>query len=90
MNKAELVAKISETTNVPKKDAEAAVNAFMGAVKDSLKAGEPVQLIGFGTFGVKVRNAREARNPRTGEKIKIKKTTVPTFKPGKGLKEALN
>jgi DNA-binding protein HU-beta len=90
MNKNELVSKLAETAEVTKKDAEAVLNAFIGAVKESLQANEPVQLIGFGTFSVKERAAREGRNPLNGKKIKIPKTNVPSFKAGKALKDALN
>lgn len=89
MNKGELVAKLAEQTGLTKKEADGSINAFIEIVKDSLKKGEAVQLVGFGAFVAKERKAREARNPRTGEKVKIAKTVVPAFKPGKALKEAL-
>lgn len=89
MNKGELVAKLAGKTGLSKKDAEASVNSFVEIVTAALKGGESVQLVGFGSFVAKERKAREARNPRTGEKVKIPKTVVPAFKPGKALKDAL-
>ena len=90
MNKAELIAAVAEKTGFIKKDAEAAVNATMGAIEDALKKDEKVQLIGFGTFEVKSRSARVGRNPQTGKEIKIAASNVPAFKAGKGLKQAVN
>ena len=87
MNKAQLVAAIADKAGLTKKDAETAINAVFGAIGDALAKGDSVQLIGFGTFGVKERAAREGRNPRTGETVKIKASKVPTFKAGKGLKD---
>ena len=89
MTKADLVAKIAEKAGLSKKDAEAALNAFMDAVKESLAAGEKVSLVGFGTFEVVQRAARKGRNPQTGEEITIPATKAPKFRPGKGLKEAV-
>lgn len=89
MNKNELVACIAEKTELSKKDAEKAVNAFAEAVKGAVAKGEKVQLLGFGTFEARKRAAREARNPRTGEKIKIKAAKVPAFKAGKAFKDAM-
>ena len=89
MNKNEMVARIAEKTELTKKDAEKAIAAFVDAVKETVAKGESVQLIGFGTFEARKRNAREARNPRTGEKIKIKATKVPAFKAGKAFKDAV-
>ena len=86
MNKGELIAKIAEA-GLSKKDSETALNATIAAIGDALAKGESVQLIGFGTFGVKERAAREGRNPRTGEVVKIKASKVPTFKAGKALKD---
>lgn len=86
MNKGELIAKIAEA-GLSKKDSEIALNAAIAAIGDALAKGETVQLIGFGTFGVKERAAREGRNPRTGEVVKIKASKVPTFKAGKALKD---
>ncbi len=91
MNKAELVAAVAAKTNFTKKDAEAAINAFLGTVQTALVKGEKVQLIGFGTFETKKRKAREGRNPRKpGETIKIPASKAPTFKAGKALKDAVN
>ena len=90
MNKAELIASIAEKSNLTKKDAEAALNAFMGSVEESLAAGNKVQLVGFGTFEVRERKAREGRNPRTKETITIPASTVPVFKAGKEFKDRVN
>lgn len=86
MNKGELINAVV-ANGLTKKDAETAVNAVFGAIEDALAKGDSVQLIGFGTFGVKERAAREGRNPRTGETVKIAAAKVPTFKAGKGLKD---
>ncbi len=86
MNKSELVSAVA-ANGLSKKDAEIAVNAVFGAISDALAKGDAVQLIGFGTFSVKERAAREGRNPRTGETVKIAASKVPTFKAGKGLKD---
>ena len=90
MNKTELVAAVQEATQLKKKDAEAAVVAFVDTVKEALKKGEKVQLIGFGTFESKKRPARVARNPRTGEEIKVKASKAPVFKASKALKDEMN
>ena len=89
MSKAELVAKIAETADLSKKDPEKALNATLDAIVDALKAGDKVQLIGFGTFEVSERAAREGVNPATGAKIKIAATKVPKFKAGSKFKEAI-
>jgi DNA-binding protein HU-beta len=86
MNKGELIAKIAEA-GLSKKDSETALNAAIAAIGDALAKGETVQLIGFGTFSVKERAAREGRNPRTGEVVKIKAAKAPAFKAGKALKD---
>ena len=86
MNKGELINAVA-ANGLTKKDAETAVNAVFGAIEDALAKGDSVQLIGFGTFGVKERAAHEGRNPRTGETVKIATAKVPTFKAGKGLKD---
>ena len=86
MNKGELINAVA-ANGLTKKDAETAINAVFGAIEDALAKGEAVQLIGFGTFGVKERAAREGRNPRTGEVVKIAASKVPTFKAGKALKD---
>ena len=90
MNKSELVAAVQEATQLKKKDAEAAVVAFVDTIKKALKKGEKVQLIGFGTFESKKRPARVARNPRTGEEIKVKASNAPVFKASKALKDEMN
>lgn len=89
MNKTELIAAVAETAKLSKKDAEAAVSATLDAIIDSLKKGEKVQVVGFGSFEPKTRAARTGRNPSTGKEIKIAATTVPTFKAGKAFKDAL-
>ncbi|MDQ1329004.1 MAG: DNA-binding protein HU-beta [Candidatus Poribacteria bacterium] len=88
MVKADLIAKVAEI-GITKKQAGEVVDAFVDAIKDALAKGDKVSLIGFGTFSVKERAAREGRNPRTGKKIKIAKKKVPTFKPGKELKDSV-
>ena len=90
MNKTELVAAMAEQTNLSKKDAEAALKAFIDVVSEELKKGEKVQLVGFGTFEVSERAAREGINPRTRETIKIAAAKTPKFKAGKQLKDSLN
>ena len=87
MNKAAMIARIAENTDLTKKQAEAALNAFTDAVVEALKAGDKVQLMGFGTFEVKERAARTGRKPSTGETIEIPATTIPVFKAGKALKD---
>lgn len=89
MNKNEFVAAIAEKSGLTKKDAEAALNAYIEVVTDALKAGDSVQLIGFGTFEVRERAARQGRNPHTGEAIEIAAAKAPAFKPGKALKDAI-
>jgi DNA-binding protein HU-beta len=90
MNKTELVAAIAEATGLSKKDAEKALNAFQDVVKKQLKKGNKVQLVGFGTFEVTKRAAREGRNPQTGATMKIAASKAPKFKAGKALKDAVN
>ena len=90
MNKTELVAAIAEKADLTKTDSEKAVKAFIEAVGDALKAGDKVQLVGFGTFEVSERPARTGHNPRTGKSIKIPASKAPKFKAGKALKDALN
>ncbi|MBE6604609.1 MAG: HU family DNA-binding protein [Ruminococcaceae bacterium] len=89
MNKAELIEAVAAKSELSKKDAEAAVNATVEAIKEALKAGDKVQLVGFGTFAVKARAARSARNPRTGEAIEVPAAKVPTFAAGKALKDSV-
>ena len=90
MNKTELVNVVAAEAAVSKKDAEAAVTATLNAIAEALKAGDKVQLIGFGTFDVKESAAREGRNPRTGETIKIAASKRPVFSAGSALKNAVN
>ena len=91
MNKAELIATVAEKTDSTKKEAELAVNAVISTIEEELKKGEKVQLIGFGTFEVRQRKARQGRNPRKpGEVIKIAASKAPVFKAGKALKDAVN
>lgn len=91
MNKAELVASIAEKSNLTKKDSEAALNGFIKSVEEALAGGDKVQLVGFGTFEVRERKAREGRNPRNPQEvIKIPASNAPVFKAGKALKEVVN
>ncbi|MBQ3544719.1 MAG: HU family DNA-binding protein [Lachnospiraceae bacterium] len=90
MNKTELVAAIAEKTELSKKDAEKALKAFTDVVAEELKAGNKIQLVGFGTFEVAERAAREGRNPATGETMKIAASKAPKFKAGKALKDEIN
>ena len=89
MNKSELIAAVAEKAGLSKKDADAAVAAVFGAMTDELKKGEKVQLIGFGTFEVRARAAKQGRNPKTGEAMTIAASKVPAFKAGKALKDAV-
>ena len=90
MNKQELVAAIAEKAELEKDDAKKALNAFIEVVGDEMKKGEKIQIIGFGTFEVSERAAREGRNPQTGETMEIKASRNPKFKAGKALKDSLN
>lgn len=90
MNKAELVAEIAKNTGLTKVDSDRVVEAFLNAIATTLKKGDDVRLVGFGTFSVSERKATEGRNPRTGETIKIAACKQPKFKAGKTLKDALN
>ena len=90
MNKTQLIDAVAANANITKKDAEKAVNAVTAAIADALKAGDKVQLVGFGTFEVKERAAREGRNPKTGEKITIAASKHPAFTAGKALKDSVN
>ena len=90
MNKTELVAAMADQTGLTKKDVEAVLKAFTDVVSGELKKGGKVQLVGFGTFEVSERAAREGRNPLTGEKMQIKASKAPKFKAGKALKDAVN
>lgn len=89
MNKADLVGKIAVETGMTKKDVEKFVGAFFETIEGALKAGDKVQLIGFGTFEVRERQARKGRNPQTGAEIDIPAARIPAFKPGKALKDAV-
>lgn len=90
MNKAELITSMAEKSKLTKKDAELALKALIESVEESLEKGEKVQLVGFGTFEIRERAAREGRNPRTKEVINIPATTVPVFKAGKEFKDKVN
>ncbi|MEZ5443614.1 MAG: HU family DNA-binding protein [Lysobacterales bacterium] len=90
MKKNELVAAIAEAAELSKADAGRALDAFVDCVTNSLKAGDSVTLVGFGTFEVRARAARQGRNPRTGKTLDIKASKVPAFKAGKALKDAVN
>lgn len=90
MNKSQLVDSIAKESGLTKADATRALDATLATIKKSLKKGDPVTLVGFGTFAVTVRKARTGLNPRTKEKISIKKAKVPKFRPGKALKDLLN
>lgn len=90
MNKTELIAAVAERTELTKKDAEKVLKAFTDVVAEELKKGEKIQLVGFGTFEVSERAAREGRNPQTGKTMKIEACKAPRFKAGKALKDAVN
>ena len=90
MNKAELVAAVAERTELSKKDAEKALKAFVDVVAEELKKGEKIQLVGFGTFEVSERAARDGRNPANGQPMQIAASKAPKFKAGKALKDAIN
>ena len=89
MNKSELIAKIADKAELTKKDAEKALNAFVDGVTEGLVKGEKIVLVGFGSFETKKRAARKGKNPQTGAIIDIPAATVPSFKVGKGLKDAV-
>ena len=88
-NKAELVDRVAKKTQLTKKDVSATVEALFETIQEALKAGEKVQVIGFGNFEVRERAARKGRNPQTGKEIKIKASKVPAFKAGKAPKDAV-
>ncbi len=90
MNKTELIGEVAGKAGITKKDAEKVINAFIATVEEGLKTGGKIQLIGFGTFEVRDRQARKGRNPQTGAEIDIPAARVPAFKPGKALKDALD
>ena len=89
MNRTDLIASIAQKSGMTKKDSEGALTAVIDSITEALKAGDKVQLVGFGTFETKKRAAREGRNPQSGAKIKIAATTSPVFKAGKALKDAV-
>ena len=90
MNKTELIAAVANEAEINKKDAEKAVKAVFSVISDSLTKGDKVQIIGFGTFEVRQRKAREGRNPRNNEPIQIEASKTPAFKAGKQLKDLVN
>ncbi len=90
MNKAELVKDVAAKANITNKQSEVVVNALIASIADALKNGEKVSILGFGTFDTKKREAREAINPRTMEKIQVPASVTPTFKAGKAFKDSLN
>lgn len=90
MTKAEIVNRISEVTGMSRKDSIVGLELFLSSIKDALREGEKVSLVGFGTFYVKEKKARNGRNPRTGEKIQIPPKLIATFKPGKSFRELIN
>ena len=90
MNKGELIKAIATKAGFSQKDAAAAYDAFIASVTEALKAGEKVQLVGFGTFEVKTRGERKGRNPKTGEEIVIPASKHPTFTAGKAFKDSVN
>lgn len=90
MNKNDLIARVAEASDLAKADATKAVDAVFEVITDTLKDGDEVRLVGFGTFSVSERAATEGRNPRTGEAIQIPASKQPKFKAGKGLKDAVN
>ncbi|OOR86206.1 DNA-binding protein HU [Moraxella caviae] len=90
MNKTELVDSIAQETGLTKEQASKAVTAFVNSVQGALERGDDVVLVGFGTFSIKERAARTGRNPKTGEPLQIAASKVPSFKAGKGLKDAVN
>jgi DNA-binding protein HU-beta len=90
VNKAEMIEHIAQAAEISKSAAERAVDAMVGAIKSSLRKGDMVTLVGFGSFYVSERAARTGRNPRTGEELKIGAARVPKFRSGKALKDAIN
>lgn len=90
MNKSELIDAIATNADLPKAAAGRALDAMLDAVTSTMQKGDSVSLVGFGTFAVKERAARTGRNPQTGAEIQIPAAKVPSFKPGKGLKDAVN
>ena len=89
MNKTELYAALAKKAEISKKDAETFIDAFIETITETLQRGDKVQIVGFGTFEVKDRAARKARNPRTGEEIEVAASKAPVFKAGKALKDGI-
>ena len=89
MNKMELIAAAAEKAGMTKKDADAAIRAMLEAIEEALVKGEKIQLMGFGTFEIRERPARQGKNPRTGEAVSIPAARVPVFKAGKALRDAV-
>ncbi len=89
MNKTQLIEKVAQATGFTKKDSGKAIEAILSAIAASLKSGDKVSLVGFGTFDIRKRQARKGRNPQTGKEIKISARKVPVFKAGKPLKDAV-
>ncbi|WP_240376515.1 HU family DNA-binding protein [Bacillus piscicola] len=90
MNKTDLINSVAEQADISKKDASKAVDAVFDSITETLKSGDKIQLVGFGSFEVRERAARKGRNPQTGEEIEIPATKNPAFRPGKQLKDAVN
>lgn len=90
MNKTEFIDAVAASADISKTDASRALDAMVDVIADTMKRGEQVTLVGFGTFLVRARDARQGRNPRTGEVIEIPASNVPSFKAGKALKDAVN
>ncbi len=90
MNKSDLIEHIAKEADLSKASAARALDAFVSGITETLKQGSEVSLVGFGTFAVADREARTGRNPKTGEALEIKAAKIPKFRPGKGLKDALN
>ncbi|GEK58784.1 MULTISPECIES: HU family DNA-binding protein [Marinococcus] len=90
MNKTDLINAVSDQAELSKKDASKAVDAVFDSITETLKKGDKIQLVGFGSFEVRERAARKGRNPQTGAEIKIPSTKNPAFRPGKQLKDAVN
>ena len=90
MNKSELIDAVAEAAGLSKADSTRALDAVLGAITESLKNGDQVSIVGFGSYLVRKRSARTGRNPQTGAEIKIAAANVPAFKPGKALKDAVN
>ncbi|SFE28033.1 HU family DNA-binding protein [Alteribacillus iranensis] len=90
MNKTDLINSVAEQADISKKDASKAVDAVFDSITETLKKGDKIQLVGFGSFEVRERAARKGRNPQTGDEIEIPATKNPAFRPGKQLKDAVN